>query len=439
MTAVNETHALGLRSWVASANAEHTDFPIQNLPFGVFRRRGSGERFRGGVAIGDQILDLAATVASGVLDGAAREAAIAASREQLNEFMAMGPSAWSALRLALSRILRDGAAERGRVEGCLVGQHAVEHALPAAIGDYTDFYIGIHHATAVGRLFRPDAPLLPNYKWVPIGYHGRSSSVVVSGEPIYRPLGQRKGLAEVPDFGPSERVDYELELGFLVGAGNPRGEGIPIENAESHLFGVALFNDWSARDIQPWEYQPLGPFLSKNFGSTLAPWVVTLEALAPFRSPYRRPAGDVDPLPYLDAAENSANGLIDIQLEVLLQTKKMAYSGLGPERLSRSSFVEAAYWTPAQLVAHHTIGGCNLAPGDLLGSGTLSGPAITQAGSLIERTFGGRDPISLPSDEKRTYLEDGDTVVFRAWCERNEARRIGFGECAGTVLAPKRI
>ena len=438
MTRVNETHAPDLRSWVGSANEDTTDFPIQNLPFGVFRRRGSSGPFGGGVAIGDQILDLAAAAASGALAGDARDAAVAASRKRLNDFMAMGPAAWSALRLALSRALRTGATERGRLEGCLLAQRSAEYALPAAIGDYTDFYIGIHHATAVGRLFRPDAPLLPNYKWVPIGYHGRSSSVVVSGEPIYRPLGQSRAEAGDPEFGPSRRLDYELELGFLVGPGNRRGEPIAIGSAESHLFGVALFNDWSARDIQPWEYQPLGPFLSKNFGSTLAPWVVTFEALAPFRAACPRAPGDPEPLPYLNSERNRASGSVDVQLEVLLQTEAMARSGLPPTRLSRSSFVEAAYWTPAQLVAHHTVGGCNLAPGDLLGSGTLSGPHPEQAGSLLERTAGGRQAIALPSGEHRTFLEDGDTVILRAWCERSGARRIGFGACASTIHAPKR-
>jgi len=435
MTPLNETHSIDLRSWVASANDGATDFPLQNLSFGIFRRRGSNESFRGGVAIGDQILDLASAVHRGVFNGLAQGAAVSASRERLNDFMAMGTSAWSALRLALSRALREGANERHALEACLVAQSAAEHALPATIGDYTDFYIGIHHATAVGRLFRPDTPLLPNYKWVPIGYHGRSSSVVVSGEPIYRPHGQSKGTADTPDFGPSKRLDYELELGFFVGPGNRRGAHIPIEDAESHLFGLALFNDWSARDIQPWEYQPLGPFLSKNFASTLSPWIVTFEALAPFRAYCRRAQGDPEPLPYLRSDENMARGSLDVQLEVLLQTEKMKHVGSQPVCLSCSSFVEAAYWTPAQLLTHHAAGGCNLNAGDLLGSGTLSGPHPSQAGSLIEKTIGGREAITLPSGESRIFLEDGDTVSLRAWCEREGAQRIGFGECVGTIRA----
>ena len=433
MTRVNETHAPDLRSWVGSANEDTTDFPIQNLPFGVFRRRGSSGPFGGGVAIGDQILDLAAAAASGALAGDARDAAVAASRKRLNDFMAMGPAAWSALRLALSRALRTGATERGRLEGCLLAQRSAEYALPAAIGDYTDFYIGIHHATAVGRLFRPDAPLLPNYKWVPIGYHGRSSSVVVSGEPIYRPLGQSRAEAGDPEFGPSRRLDYELELGFLVGPGNRRGEPIAIGSAESHLFGVALFNDWSARDIQPWEYQPLGPFLSKNFATTISPWIVTVEALAPYRVAFERPAEDPQPLPYLDSEANRQTGAFDIQLQVGLETPKMREAGEGDTTICRTSY-RHAYWTVAQMVTHHTVNGCNLQPGDLFGSGTLSGPTLDQAGALIELTAGGKNPLPLPNGETRTFLEDGDAVVLRGWCEKPGAARIGFGECRGTVL-----
>ena len=287
MSDLNETHDAALRSWVASANAEGTDFPIQNLPFGVFRRRGTQEAFRIGVAIGDQILDMKAAVKAGVFLSAAAEAT---TGDSLNAFMALGQPAWSALRLDLSRALRVGAAAQEKLKACLLAQADAEYAVPARIGDYTDFYVGVHHATAIGKLFRPDNPLMPNYKWVPIGYHGRSSSVVVSGTPIRRPVGQTKGDADKPDFGPSQKLDYELELGFFVGPGNELGEAISIDNAEAHLFGVVLFNDWSARDIQPWEYQPLGPFLSKNFGSTLSPWVVTMEALAPFRAPGERPA-----------------------------------------------------------------------------------------------------------------------------------------------------
>ena len=433
MTALNETHDPALRSWVESAQAAETDFPIQNLPFGVFRRRGTQEAFRGGVAIGDRIVDLAAAVAAGLFTGDAAVAARAASGDSLNALMVLGPRAVSALRLALSHALREGAAQRTALEPCLVAQVEAEYGLPARIGDYTDFYTGIHHATAVGKLFRPDNPLLPNYKWVPIGYHGRSSSIVVSGQPIRRPLGQTQGTSGTPNFGPSQRLDYELELGFLIGTGNVLGEPIAIEQAESHLFGVLLFNDWSARDIQPWEYQPLGPFLSKNFGSTLSPWVVTMEALAPFRAPLERPAGDPAPLPYLDAVDQRRQGALDIQLEVWLQTAAMREADQGAVRLTRGNAREAMYWTAAQLVAHHSVGGCNLQPGDLFGSGTLSGPEPAQAGSLLELTQGGRQPITLPNGETRSFLADGDTLALRGFCQRAGAVRIGFGECSGTV------
>ncbi len=433
MTALNETHDPALRSWVASAQAAETDFPIQNLPFAVFRRRGTQEAFRGGVAIGDRIVDLAAAVAAGLFTGDAAAAARAASGDSLNALMALGPRAGSALRLALSRALREGAAQRTALEPCLVAQAEAEYGLPARIGDYTDFYTGIHHATTVGKLFRPDNPLLPNYKWVPIGYHGRSSSIVISGQPIRRPLGQTQGAAGTPNFGPSQRLDYELELGFLIGTGNALGEPIAIEQAEAHLFGVLLFNDWSARDIQPWEYQPLGPFLSKNFGSTVSPWVVTMEALAPFRAPLERPAGDPAPLAYLDAADQRRQGALDIQLEVWLQTAAMREAGQSAVRLTRGNAGEAMYWSAAQLVAHHSIGGCNLQPGDLFGSGTLSGPDPAQAGSLLELTQGGRQPITLPNGETRSFLADGDTLTLRGFCQRAGAVRIGFGECSGTV------
>ncbi len=434
MSDLNETHDAALRSWVASANAEGTDFPIQNLPFGVFRRRGTQEAFRIGVAIGDQILDMKAAVKAGVFLSAAAEAT---TGDSLNAFMALGQPAWSALRLDLSRALRVGAAAQEKLKACLLAQADAEYAVPARIGDYTDFYVGVHHATAIGKLFRPDNPLMPNYKWVPIGYHGRSSSVVVSGTPIRRPVGQTKGDADKPDFGPSQKLDYELELGFFVGPGNELGEAISIDNAEAHLFGAVLFNDWSARDIQPWEYQPLGPFLSKNFGSTLSPWVVTMEALAPFRAPFARPASDPQPLPYLESPSNRATGALDIHLEAWLQTTAMRVAHAKPVRLSTGNVREAAYWTPSQLVTHHSVGGCNLRPGDLFGSGTLSGPGPGQSGSLVEMTQGGAKPIVLPNGETRTFLADGDALTLRGWCERPGAKRIGFGECIG-VIAPAR-
>ena len=434
MTVLNETHDPALRSWVPSAHAQGSDFPLQNLPFAVFRRKGHGESFRGGVAIGDQVLDMAAAVAAKVFTGAAEAPALAAAGALLNPLMALGSPAWSALRLALSRALRAGSVAQPALASCLIPQSAVEYAVPARIGDYTDFYTSIHHATNVGRLFRPDHPLLPNYKWVPIGYHGRASTVGVSGVAFSRPYGQIMAAgASAPRLGPSERLDIELEVGLFMGAGNAPGEPISIGKAEDHVFGVCLLNDWSARDIQAWEYQPLGPFLSKNFATTISPWIVTLEALAPYRQPFTRPPGDPQPLSYLDSPANRSAGALDLQLQVLLQTALMRAQARAPFPLVQTSY-RHAYWTMAQLVAHHTINGCSLQPGDLFGSGTLSGPTPEQAGALIELTLGGKQAIALPNGEKRSYLEDGDTVTFRGWCEKPGAARIGFGECVGTVL-----
>jgi len=436
MTTTDHTHDPALQSWVASANAADTDFPIQNLPFGRFRRSGSGESWRIGVAIGDQVLDLqlAAAQPGWAADVPPLLAPLAAG--DLNAFMALGGLARRTLRLALSRALAAGSPQQAALAPCLVAQGAVELGLPCRIGDYTDFYVGIHHATAVGKIFRPDNPLLPNYKWVPIGYHGRASSVVPSGTPIRRPRGQTAPAAgaSTPGFGPSQRLDLELELGYFIGAGNALGTPIAIDAADDQVFGVALFNDWSARDLQAWEYQPLGPFLAKSFASSLSPWLVTQEALAPFRAPFIRPDGDPQPLPYLDSAANRAAGALDIQLQVLLQTAAMREAGIAPVLLSTSNAAQAAYWTPAQLVAHHTVNGCNLQPGDLLGSGTLSGPTPAQAGSLLELSQGGKQPITLPNGETRVFLQDGDTLILAGHCERPGARRIGFGTCAGTVL-----
>ncbi|WP_029000797.1 fumarylacetoacetase [Azohydromonas australica] len=434
MTFLNETHDPALRSWVASANTADTGFPIQNLPFAVFRRKGSAEAFRGGVAIGDQIVDLAAVAASGEIGGAAGEAVRAASQDKLNALMALGRPAWAALRLALSRALRQGAAEQEPLRTCLVPQAEAEYDVPARIGDYTDFYTSVHHATNIGRLFRPDNPLLPNYKWVPIGYHGRASSIGVSGQAFRRPVGQTLPVgAAQPVAGPSRALDIELELGVFIGSGNTLGEPVAITEAEDHVFGICLLNDWSARDIQAWEYQPLGPFLSKSFATTISPWIVTLEALAPFRVPFVRPEGDPQPLPYLDCEANRHTGAFDIQLQVELLTPRLREAGSAAATICRTSY-RHAYWTVAQMVAHHTVGGCNLQPGDLFGSGTLSGPTPDQAGALIELTAGGKQPLQLPGGEQRTFLEDGDSVVIRGWCEKPGAVRIGFGECVGTVL-----
>lgn len=435
---LNETHDATLQSWVSSANSGNTDFPIQNLPYGVFRRVGGKEQFRIGIAIGDQILDLNLANKQGVfsrLQNTQFDHAMLSS--SLNLFMDLGPAAWSALRLTLSRALREGAAQQASLQGCLLAQSEAEYDLPAQIGDYTDFYTSIHHATAVGKLFRPDNPLLPNYKWVPIGYHGRSSSIGVSGQQFHRPIGQTMppGATE-PAFGPAKRMDYEMEIGIFIGKGNALGDRIGIQEAEQHVFGLCLLNDWSARDMQAWEYQPLGPFLAKNFASTISPWVVTLEALAPYRKAWTRDPADPQPLTYLESTDLRENGAFDIELEVLLQTEKMRAENVEAQRLSLSNF-RHSYWTVSQLVTHHTVNGCNLRAGDLLGSGTQSGPLPQEAGSLLELSEGGKKPIMLSSGEQRLFICDGDSIVMRAWTKREGAPRIGFGEVSGTLLAAR--
>ena len=436
--ALNETHDPKLTSWVASANSANADFTIQNLPYGAYRKRGSKDAIRIGVAIGDQILDLQAAFAAGVFDGAAKDAAALLQGATLNAFMGAGTAALSAVRLALSRALRSGSAHEAQLKDALVAQAECELAVPAAIGAYTDFFTSIHHATSVGKLFRPDNPLLPNYKYVPIAYHGRASSIVASGHNFPRPMGQVSPPgATAPVFTASQRLDYELELAVWVGGGNAQGARIGMEVAEQHAFGMCLLNDWSARDIQAWEYQPLGPFLGKSFCSTISPWVVTMEALEPFRTAWTRPEGDPQPLAYIDSAANRARGAIDIAVEAWMQTSQMRASGTPAQRLSQSSF-KHAYWTVAQMIAHHTSGGCNLQPGDLLGTGTQSGPpsgkSPPEAGSMLELSVGGKQLITLPGGETRTFIEDGDTVTLTAYCQREGAARTGFGACAGTVL-----
>jgi len=435
----NETHDPKLKSWVDAANDGKSDFPLQNLPFGVFRRAGKNDDFRGGVAIGDQILDLSAAVRANIFSGDAAEAAAMASGTTLNELMGADPGLASSLRLALSRVLREGSAQEGRARACLVPMKDAEMGIPATIGDFTDFFSSVFHATNTGGMFRPDNPLLPNYKHVPIAYHGRASSIRVgtsnTPQAFPRPVGQTKPAdAPGPLFGPSKRLDYELEIGLWIGRGNPLGSRIGIAEAESHVFGVNLLNDWSARDIQGWEYQPLGPFLAKNFATTISPWIVTLEALAPYRTAaFARPEGDPQPMAYLDSERNRTMGGLDLQLEVLLLTPKMRAAGVAPARLSASNFRDS-YWTIAQFVAHHTVGGCNLQSGDLLGSGTQSGPTKDQYGSMLELSWGGKNPVELPNGEKRTFLEDGDTLILKGACERAGFARIGFGDAAGTVL-----
>jgi fumarylacetoacetase len=433
------THDPALRSWVTSANDPATDFPIQNLPFGVYARD-AADAGRVGVAIGERIVDMRALHAEGLLMGDGEVTGRHCAGADLNGLLALGPKYWLALRTQLSELLRDGSAAArtpGLAERILVNAADVTMRLPAAIGDYTDFYASIYHATNVGAMFRPDNPLLPNYKWVPIGYHGRASSIVPSGTTIRRPVGQTKPAdAAVPVVGPTKALDYEAEIGFFIGPGSALGDPVPIDDAESHLFGVCLVNDWSARDVQTWEYQPLGPFLSKSFGTTISPWVVTFDALVPFRvAPSARPEGDPLPLPYLTASNPAG---IDLSIDVSLQSARMRDRGDPPLRLSRSN-ARDLYWTPAQLLTHQTSNGCNLRPGDLLASGTISGATRDALGSLLELTRRGAAPLSLPTGETRGFLEDGDDVVMRASCERQGAVRIGFGECAGRIAGARGV
>ncbi len=435
MVTPNHTHDPAARSWLPSANG-HADFPIQNLPYAVFTERDKNPSPRGGVAIGDQVLDLRALQGHKLLQGPAAAALELAAMPGLNAFMASGPDSWRALRHALFALLSDTAdgATQGVVRGSLLAQSDAEYRLPAQLLNYTDFYTSIHHARNVGRIARPDAPLTPNFQWLPIAYHGRASSVVVSGTPLRRPMGQSMPPGTTaPVYGPCARLDYELEMGVFVGPGNALGRPIPLPQAEQHIFGMCLLNDWSARDIQFWEMAPLGPFLGKNFCTSISPWIVTMEALAPFRLPFTRPADEPQPLAYLDDATNRAQGVLDIQLEVAIETSAQRAAGGSPSRVSGTSF-RHQYWTVAQMVTQHTMGGCNLQSGDLIGTGTISGPTPSEAGAIIELTRGGREPITLDGGEQRAFLHDGDAVILRGWCDKPGAARIGFGECRGEVL-----
>jgi fumarylacetoacetase len=423
------TNNPALSSWVESANG-HRDFPIQNLPLGIFSV--NDDQRRVGIAIGDFILDLSAIADAGLIEP---DWCADLCQPVLNAWLARGAADHARLRERLSVLLSDDA-ERDAIEMHLVGQSEASMHLPCVVGDYTDFYVGIHHATNVGKQFRPDNPLLPNYKYVPIGYHGRASSVRASGEPVIRPNGQRKAPdADVPEYGPSKRLDYELELGIWIGEENELGSPIPVRDAASHIAGYCLLNDWSARDLQAWEYQPLGPFLAKNFLTSVSPWIVSPLALAPFRKPMPpRPAGDPAPLSYLDDHADRSAGALGIQLEVTLTTQCMRDTGGEPHVLSRGSADAAMYWSAAQIVAHHSSNGCNLQPGDLIGTGTLSTDDSGGLGSLLEISQGGKQPVQLANGETRSFLEDGDEVTLRAWCEGKDAVRIGFGECTGRVL-----
>jgi fumarylacetoacetase len=422
-----------MKSWVERANMPDCDFPLENLPYGVFRQSDS---VRIGVAIGDQVLDLRGCIEDGLLGQLPTETAVACSRDSLNALMSLGYAAWSSLRQQLITLLGAEGTEPGmqkRARRHLVRSGDIEMQLPAQIGDYTDFYASVHHATRVGKLFRPDNPLLPNYKYVPIGYHGRASSIVVSGTEIRRPSGQTKPAnSPEPVFGPARSLDYELEVGLFVGPGNALGEPIPMVEAEKHIFGLCLVNDWSARDIQSWEYQPLGPFLAKSFATSVSPWVVTMEALAPYRvSQSERANGDPAPLAYL-ASEDKTRAGLDLTVEVLLRSKGMRERGDAAIRLSKGNMRDL-YWSVAQLLTHHASNGCNLRPGDLLATGTISGPEEGSEGCLLEMKHRS-EPVTLPTGERRTFLEDGDEVILRAYCERPGLARIGFGECVGQIL-----
>lgn len=435
---LDKTHDAHLRSWVESANpvagVATSDFPIQNLPHGVFRRAGTQEAWRGGVAIGDYVLDLAAVMDAGLLPATVEDAARKAAAATLNDLMALPAPQRRALRVALSDLLADGAVQRERTAQFLLPLADIEHALPARIENFSDYYSSIHHASNVGAMFRPDNPVLPNYRWLPVGYTGRVSSIRVSGVDVTRPKGQVKATdAPTPSYEACKRLDYEVELGMLIGTGNALGTTIDIREAEEHIFGVCLLNDWSARDIQTWEYQPLGPMLSKSFMTSISPWVVTLDALEPYRTGFARPDGDPAPLPHLWCEMLSERGSIDIRLQMYIQTSRMREAGKAPHLISDSRFTDA-YWAMAQLVAHQTSNGSNLCPGDLMGSGTLSGPDAFSRACMLEMTQGGKNPITLPNGEQRGFLADGDTVVMRGYCQKEGAVRIGFGECRTTVL-----
>ena len=439
--AIDHTHDPSRTSWVRSANVRGTDFPLQNLPLGVFRRANSREAPRVGIAIGDYLLDVAACLAAGCFDNGSHELRVTAracAMPALNEVMSRGATARRELRHAVFDLLDDALPEAQRqvVVTALVPLSDAEMLVPADVGDYTDFYASVHHATNVGSMFRPDNPLLPNYKWVPIGYHGRASSIVVSEFPIVRPNGQRKAPTDdAPTFGACRMLDFELELGAFVGEGNALGQPIPIARAEQHLFGYVLLNDWSARDLQSWEYQPLGPFLAKNFATTISPWVVTVDALAPFRAPLdARATDDPEPLPYLTDADDRERGGVDITVEAWLRTSRMRAARQESVRISMAN-ARRLYWSMAQMLTHHASNGCNMMPGDLLGTGTISGPERDARGCLLELTWRGAEPLMLPNGEQRKFLEDGDEVILRGYCERDGFARIGFGECRGMVTS----
>ena len=436
MKDLDETRDPRRKSFVESANHGNSDFPIQNLPYGVFRRARTDEAFRVGIAIGDQIFDLSEV--QDLFGADAREAARACAASSLNALMSLSCDEWAALRRDTACLLdeRTSVSNWSAVSQCLVPMADAQMSLPVRIGDFTDFYASIFHATNAGRIIRPDNPLLPNYKYLPVAYHSRVSSIQLSGGQVRRPSGQVKSpQLEHPRLAPSSRLDYEAELGLYIGTPSTLGEPIPISSAGKHVFGFSLLNDWSARDLQVWEYQPLGPFLAKNFATTVSAWVVPAAALQPYRAPaFARAAGDPAPLPHLSDPDDQREGAIDITLETHLRTAKMRQAGEGAVKLSSASFADT-YWTVAQMIAHHTSNGCNLLTGDLLGSGTVSGPEEHNWGSLLELSHGGSKPLQLPNGEQRRFLEDGDEIILRGHCSREGAARIGFGECSATVIA----
>ena len=434
---LNFSHDPTAQSWVAAAQAPGCDFTLQNLPFGIFVRGGSDKHPRGGVAIGDQVLDLAHLAASGLLIEPARAACCVAADSTLNAFMAMGAESWQPLRHALFKLLSSNtdAATQEKVRACMLPLSQATMQMPVEVRNYTDFYTSKYHAVNVGRVMRPDNPLTPNFPWLPIAYHGRPSSVVLSGTGFRRPNGQSRGADNRPPvFGPCRRLDFELEMGFFVGKETTLGQPLPLSQARDRIFGMCLLNDWSARDHQFWEMDPLGPFLGKNFCTSISPWIVSMEALEPYRIAFDRPASDPQPLPYLDDATDRASGSIDVHLAVSLQSRQHRAQHLAGDRITATS-LRHQYWTIAQMLAQHTVGGCNLRSGDLMGTGTISGPTPEEAGALVELSMGGTRPVMLPgTGETRHFLEDGDRVSIKGWCEKPGAARIGFGECHGEVL-----
>ncbi|MEP6705587.1 MAG: fumarylacetoacetase [Acidobacteriota bacterium] len=432
---INETHDPNLKSWVESANDPNTDFPIQNLPFCVYEL-GDTEPVLGiGFVIGDRILDIYGCINDELMQNEAIAQFASYRFWSLNAIGNFAPRVLSDLRRQAIYLLSESNQDRAAVAEHLIPVADVRFEPAFKIGDYTDFYCSIYHATNVGSMFRPDSPLMPNYKYIPIGYHGRASSIAISGTEIKRPHGQNRSDAEKPPiFIPCKNLDYEMELGFFVGQANELGQPIPINEAEDHIFGVCLVNDWSARDIQAWEYQPLGPFLAKNFATTISPFVVTMEALAPFRTKaFERDADDPQPLEYLNGENNKNTGGLDINLEVYIQTEKMRNENIEPHLLSRSN-TKDLYWTIGQMLTHHASNGCNLQTGDLMATGTVSGPGKHERGCLLELTWRGTEPLDLPSGEQRRFLEDGDEVIMKGFCEREGFRRIGLGECRGRII-----